>query len=101
MKLRFWTLTTLTQKLCVYLGTAAGAVLLLTIAFNYETRRRAVETEANAAALDNIQTTARRLDAYIGRVAMLPRGIAARQQALKGEPTDNTLPFLSPPRNRV
>ena len=91
---RFWILRTLTQKLCVYIGTAAGAVLLLTIGFNYEIRRSNVVTETNAVALDHIQNTAQNIDAYIDRVAMLPRGIVARQEALKGVPNDSTIPFL-------
>src|ERR1700704_3607349 len=93
--MRFWTLTTLTQKLCVYIGTATGAVLLLTVGFNYETRRRSVEQESNAVALDHIQNTAQNIDAYIDRVAMLTKGIAARQESLKGQPNETTLPFLS------
>jgi methyl-accepting chemotaxis protein len=93
--MRFWTLTTLTQKLCVYIGTATGAVLLLTVGFNYEIRRQSVDQESNAVALDHIQTTAQNIDAYIDRVAMLPKSIAARQEALKGEPNANTIPFLT------
>src|SRR5271154_2921543 len=95
MTLRFWTLRTLTQKLCVYIGAAAGAVLLLTIGFNYETRRQSVEQETNDAALDHIQATAQNIDAYLDRVAMLPRSIAARQEALRGQPNETTIPFLS------
>ena len=92
---RFWVLRTLTQKLCVYIGAAAGAVLLLTVVFNYETRRRAVVIETNSVALDHVQTTAQNIDAYIDRVAMLPRAIAARQEALNGEANDTTVPFLA------
>ncbi len=65
----FWRLTTLTQKLCVYIGTLAGAVLLTTVIFNYATRRRNVEIETNSVALDHIQNTAQSIDAYIDRVA--------------------------------
>ena len=93
--MRFWTLTTLTQKLCVYIGTATGAVLLLTVGFNFEVRRRSVDQESNTVALDHIQTTAQNIDAYIDRVTMLPKSIAARQEALKGEPNANTIPFLT------
>src|SRR5260221_14215339 len=95
MKSPFFTLTTLTQKLCVYIGAATGAVLLLTIVLNYENRRKSVEAESNAVALDHIQNTAQSIDAYIDRVAMLPRSIAARQEALQGEPNSTTMPFLS------
>ncbi len=95
MKSRFFTLTTLTQKLCVYIGAATGAVLLVTIVLNYENRRKSVEAESNAVALDHIQNTAQSIDAYIDRVAMLPRSIAARQEALQGEPNATTMPFLS------
>ena len=91
----FWTLTTLTQKLCVYIGTATGAVLLLTVGFNYETRRRSVDSELNATALDHIQNTAQNIDAYIDRVAMLSKSIAARQESLNGEPNATTIPFLT------
>ena len=72
--------------MCVYIGTATGAVLLLTVGFNYETRRRSVDQELNATALDHIQNTAQNIDAYIDRVAMLTKGIAARQESLNGEP---------------
>lgn len=92
---RFWTLRTLTQKLGVYIGAAAGAVLLLTVGFNYETRRRSVEQETNSVALDHIQNTAQNIDAYLDRVAMLPRTIAARQEALHGEANETTIPFLA------
>src|SRR5258705_12448214 len=95
MKLRLFTLTTLTQKLCVYFGTAAGAVLLLTIVLNYQNRRQTVERESNAVAVDHIQNTAQNIDSCINRVAMLPRSIAARQEALQGEPNSSTMPFLS------
>src|SRR5260370_15458443 len=93
--MRLLTLTTLTQKLCVYIGTATCAVLLLTVEFNYEIRRRSVEQESNAVALDHIQNTAQNIDAYIDRVAMLPKGIAARQESLNGEPNATTIPFLT------
>src|SRR5579864_5155087 len=93
--MRFWTLTTLTQKLCVYIGTATGAVLLLTVGFNYEVRRKSVDQELNAVALDHIQNTAQNIDAYIDRVAMLPKSIAARQESLNGEPNATTIPFLT------
>jgi PAS domain S-box-containing protein len=92
---RFLTLRTLTQKLCVYIGSAAGAVLLLTIAFNYQTRLKNVNLDTNSVALDHVQTTAQNIDAYIDRVAMLPRSIAARQEALKGQPNETTVPFLA------
>src|SRR4029077_5687277 len=95
--MRFWTLTTLTQKLCVYIGTATGAVLLLTVGFNYEPRRMPVDSEWNATALDHIQTTAQNIDAYIDRVAMLPKSIAARQESLNGEPNATTISFLTRP----
>jgi PAS domain S-box-containing protein len=92
---RSWQLTTLTQKLCVYLGTAAATVLLVTIVFNYQNRRKTVEEESNSVALDHIQNTAQNIDAFIDRVAMLPRAIAARQEALDGHPNADTMPFLS------
>src|SRR5213594_2042097 len=95
MKRRFWGLKTLTQKLCVYIGIAAGAVLLLTMGLNYDNRRKSVEQESNSVALDHIQNTARNIDAYIGRVAMLPRSIAARQEAMQGVPDRTTMPFLA------
>jgi PAS domain S-box-containing protein len=91
----FWTLTTLTQKLCVYIGTAAATVLLLTIVLNYENRRKTVEAESNAVALDHIQNTAQNIDAYIDRVAMLPRSISARRESLTGGAKTNTMSFLS------
>ncbi|MEO7653714.1 MAG: response regulator, partial [Bryobacteraceae bacterium] len=68
--------------------------LLATILVNYTIRRAAVEQETNATAIDRVQTTAQNIDAYVDRVAMLPRSIAARQEAIGAEPDANTLPFL-------
>ena len=95
MKPRFWHLRTLTQKLSVYIGTAAGAVLMLTVLLNYVNRRATVDEETNASALDHVQTTAQNIDDYIDRVAMLPKTIAARQEVNGPEANGNTLPFLA------
>src|SRR5258708_4220927 len=95
MKAPFFTLTTLTQKLCVYIGAATGAVLLLTIVLNYENRRKSVEAESNPVAMGHSQSAAQSADAHSGRVARLPRSSAARQEALQGEPNSPTMPFLS------
>ncbi len=95
MKPRFWHLRTLTQKLSVYIGTAAGAVLMLTVILNYVNRRASVDEETNAAALDHVQTTAQNIDDYIDRVAMLPKTIAARQEVTGPDANANTLPFLA------
>ncbi|MEO7653175.1 MAG: cache domain-containing protein, partial [Bryobacteraceae bacterium] len=92
--MRLWTLRTLSQKLSVYIGAATGTILLATILVNYTIRRAAVEQETNAIAIDRVQTTAQNIDAYVDRVAMLPRSIAARQEAIGAEPDANTLPFL-------
>ena len=92
--MRPWTLRTLSQKLCVYIGAATGTILLATVLVNYAIRRNAVEQETNSMAIDRVQTTAQNIDAYVDRVAMLPRSIAARQEAIGPEPDANTQSFL-------
>ncbi|MSV30377.1 MAG: PAS domain S-box protein, partial [Bryobacterales bacterium] len=93
--MKLWAPRTLTQRLCFYVGGTACLVLSLTVLVNYSLRRAALIAEANLAALDVVRSTARNLDAFVGRVGMLSRVIAARQEALGSQPDNAVIPFLA------
>ena len=73
------------RKLQIGVGLAAGLVLGLTV-INYRTGRLELDEQTNAKAMTDIRAAARRVDDFIARVGMLPRGTAARQQAVGREP---------------
>src|SRR5882757_6862440 len=91
----WWTLHTLSQKLVLYFLAAVCALLIATLGVAYETGRRAVEDQINAEAMKQVQATTLTMDAYVDRVAVLVRAIAAQQEAAGPEPRGDTIPFLS------
>ncbi len=93
--MKLWAPRTLTQRLCLYVGGTASLVLSLTVFINYSMRRADLIAEANVDALDEVRSTARDLDAFISRVGVLSRVIAARQEALGPEPDPAAIPFLA------
>ena len=54
-----------------------------------------MEQQSNAEALKQVQSTADQFDAYLDRVAVLPRAITARKEAAGGEAASGIVPFLS------
>ncbi|MBK9168689.1 MAG: response regulator [Bryobacterales bacterium] len=61
--------------------TVTGVILLASMLVAYRSGRGDLVQQANAEAVKQVQSTAQMLDAYIDRVAVLPRSIAARQMA--------------------
>ena len=82
------------RKLQIGVGLAAGLVLGLTVWVNYRTGRLELDEQTNAKAMTDIRAAARRVDDFIARVGMLPRGTAARQQAVGREPDPGMVPLM-------
>ena len=58
--------------------------------------RNALEQQSNAEALKQVQSTADQFDAYLDRVAVLPRAITARKEATgMNEAASGIVPFLA------
>ena len=85
----------LSQTLTLAVGIATCAILVITIWFSYSQARTALEQQSNAEALKQVQSTADKFDAYLDRVAVLPRAIAARREATGGEISTGIVAFLS------
>jgi two-component system sensor histidine kinase/response regulator len=82
------------RRLQLGVGIAAGLVLGLTVWFNYRTGRNELEQQTNARAASDIRAAARRLDDFVARIGMVPRGIASRQQSVGPEPDPGLVPYL-------
>ncbi len=93
--MRLWRSPTLAQKLSWYFITATCAVLIVTIWVSYTAGRQSLDAQTNAEALKQVQSTAGTMDGYVDRAAVLPRSIAARQEALGPEPDAQTVAFLA------
>src|SRR5262249_43647920 len=65
----------------------------LTIIVSYRGAREALETQTSGEALKQVQSVAQNIDTYVDRVAVLPRTLAARQEAVKGD--EYTLDLLA------
>jgi PAS domain S-box-containing protein len=90
-----WRPRTLTQKLSLAIIAATCALLVLTILVGYFTARSVLVRQTDAEALKQVQATAQTMDAYVDRVAVLPRSIGARQQTVGSAPDAETVPFLA------
>jgi signal transduction histidine kinase/DNA-binding response OmpR family regulator len=86
---------TIASKLQVYIGVAAGAVLAITAWLAYSTGRTALESSADAKALQQLHAAAQAMDDFVVRVGVVPRCIAAYQQAVGREPVSGTVPILA------
>ena len=86
----------LSKTLTVAVVIATCMILVVTIWFSYSQSRSALEQQSNAEALKQVQSTADQFDAYLDRVAVLPRAITARKEAMDGdEDTVGIVPFLA------
>ena len=83
------------RRLQVGVGIAAGLVLGLTVWFNYQTSRTELEQQTNAKALSEIRAAARRVDDFIARIGMLPRGTASRQQSYGRDPDPGMVAMMA------
>ena len=84
----------ITRRLQLVVGVAAGLVLAVTVWFNYRASRSELERQTNAKAVSEIRSAARRVDDFVARIGMLPRSIASRQEAFGPEPDPGMVPFL-------
>ena len=85
----------LSKTLTLAVVIATCVILVITIWFSYSQARNAIEQQSNAEALKQVQSTADKFDAYLDRVAVLPRAIAARKEATGGESASGIVPYLS------
>lgn len=91
----WWQPRSLSSKLVLYFVAATSAVLILTMWVSYDTARRRLEEQTRSEAIKQVQATASTLDSYVDRVAVLIRGIAARQESIGNEPDEKTISYLS------
>ncbi len=89
-----FTSKSIARRLQLVVGIAAGVVLGLTLWFNYRTAHAELEEQTNAKAIAETRATARRVDDFVARIGMLPRGIAVRQQAFGDEPDPGMVAYL-------
>ncbi len=85
----------LSKTLTLAVVVATCMILVVTIWFSYSQARNALEQQSNAEALKQVQSTADQFDAYLDRVAVLPRAITARKEAMDGEAASGIVPFLA------
>ncbi len=85
----------LSKTLTLAVVVATCVILVITIWFSYSQARNAIEQQSNAEALKQVQSTADQFDAYLDRVAVLPRAIAARKEATGGDAASGIVPYLS------
>jgi len=89
------TTRSLSKTLTLAVVIATCLILVVTIWFSYSQSRNALEQQSNAEALKQVQSTADQFDAYLDRVAVLPRAITARKEATGGDEASGIVPFLS------
>jgi PAS domain S-box-containing protein len=86
----------LSKTLTLAVVIATCIILVITIWFSYSQARNALEQQSNAEALKQVQSTADQFDAYLDRVAVLPRAITARKEATGvNEAASGIVPFLA------
>jgi PAS domain S-box-containing protein len=85
----------LSKTLTLAVVIATCMILVVTIWFSYSQARNDLEQQSNAEALKQVQSTADQFDAYLDRVAVLPRAITARKEAMEGEAASGIVPFLA------
>ena len=83
------------KKLTLSVVLTTCLILVITIWFSYAQARNVLELQSNAEALKQVQSTANQFDAYVERVAVLPRAIAARREAVGEGPAVGIVPYLS------
>ena len=89
-----WKPRSLSLKLTLATVANTCAILMVTILVTYSGARTAVEAQTNADAQKEAQNDSRNIDAYLDRVAVMPRSLAAREQAVKSGASEYTLPLL-------
>ena len=82
------------RKLQLGVGLAAGLVLGLTVWTNWRANRAQLAAQINTEGIAAIRGAALRVDDFVARVGMLPRGIAIRQRAFGSNPDPGMVPYL-------
>lgn len=90
-----WPQRSLSLKLTLATVLTTCVILMVTILVSYLGARGIVEKQASADAQNEAQSDAEQMDIYVDRVAILPRSLAARQEAVAGGASEFTLPLLS------
>jgi signal transduction histidine kinase/CheY-like chemotaxis protein len=85
---------TLALRLCLYIGAATCTVLAATAWIDYRASQAALEEQTDGEARKQVQAAAQDLDDFVGKVAILPSSIAARQKAIGPEPDPLLVPYL-------
>ena len=85
---------TFAHRLQWSIGLVACAVLAGTAWLNYVSSRKTIEQQTTSEALKQVESAAKDLDDFVGRVGMLPKIIAARQQTMGPQPDADIVPFL-------
>jgi signal transduction histidine kinase/CheY-like chemotaxis protein len=86
---------TFTRKLQWTVGIAACAVLAGAAWLNYKSSVHAIEQQTESEALKQVTSAAIDLDDFIRKVGMLPKDIAARQEAIGDYPDPGIIPYLA------
>lgn len=90
-----WTPRSLSLKLTVATVFTTCVILMITIFVSYLGARRIVEQQTSADAQGQAQSDAEQMDIYVDRVGILPRSLAARQEAAGDGASEFTGPLLS------
>ena len=90
-----WKPRSLSLKLTLAIGFITGVFLVLTVLASYYGARTAIEQQTSAEAQKEVQSYAENMDVDIDRVAVLPRAIAARMEAVRKDMDAYTLPLLA------
>ena len=86
---------TFARKLQITVGVAACAVLAAAGWLNYKSSSRALIRQTESEALKQVRAAAIDLDDFINKVGMIPKGIAARQEAIGPRPDPGVIPYLA------
>ncbi|MEQ1885955.1 MAG: response regulator [Bryobacteraceae bacterium] len=85
----------LSKKLTLAVAATTCAILVLTIWFSYAQARSALEQQSDAEALKQVESTAGNMDAYVDRVAVVPRLIAANPSSRAAMGPQEMVAFLN------
>jgi len=90
-----WKPRSLSLRLNLAIGFITTPFLILTVLVSYFGAHNAVEQQTSAEAQKEVQAYAQSMDVDIDRVAVLPRAIAARMEAVQQSADVYTLPLLA------
>ncbi len=86
---------TIAQRMVLFIGAATCTVLAAMAWLDYTTSRAALETQTDGEARKQVQVAAVDMDDFVGKVAVFPYSIAARQRTLGAAPDPGLMPYLA------